>query len=136
MNRKQRRTKLTEWLAEWQGKTEMTPEELGRTLNELERVEKWAKEVRQTALELALQGTEIPGWGIAYSTTKRRYTDREAVIRKVQEMGMDPFEQVLKGVPEMEKMMGTYNFEKELGALVERPVGNAKLVKIEREKNR
>ncbi len=109
----------------------MTPEELGRTLDQLECLRKWAEHVREYALQVALKGTTIPGWGIQIGGAKRRYRDEQAVIRKVKEMGMNPFEQVLKGIPAMEKMMGTHSFEKELGELIETPAGKAKLVRAE-----
>lgn len=61
----------------------------------------------------------------------RRYRDEEEVIRKVKELGFNPFEEKLLGITAMSKLLGKKVFDENIGGLLEKPVGKLTLVSSE-----
>ena len=108
----------------------LSPEETADVLRRLEFLIPWAEAVRERAVKAALKGVEFPGWTLKEASSKRRYTDEEAVAKKVRELGFEPYEKKILSIPAMEKMMGTVTFEREIGMLVERPRGKMTLVHV------
>ena len=111
----------------------LTPEETAEILDRIERFTKWAKAVQKRALDRALEGEEIPGWSVTRARANRQYRDELEVAKRVKEMGLDPYEPRLRGIPAMEKLLGKHSFERVLGDLIEVPDGTPKLVRRNKE---
>ena len=62
--------------------------------------------------------------------SNRRYRDEDEVVKKVKELGFNPFEEKLLGITAMTKLLGKKVFDENITELLEKPKGKLTLVSI------
>lgn len=115
---------------------ELDTDEIAEVLEQADALAKWAKTVSEYALDRALNhGVRYPGFKLVEGRSNRIYTDEAAVIARLLEntayTEKDILTRKLKGVTDMEKMLGKKKFEAVLGELVIKPQGKPVLVRTE-----
>lgn len=90
----------------------------------------WASDVKEYALQQALNGEEFDGFKVVEGRSTRKYTDETAVAEAVTQAGFDPYEHKVLGITAMTKLLGKTKFEKLLGGFIEKPKGKPTLVPI------
>lgn len=108
----------------------LTDAEIEDILLKLDDLTKWANEIQAYAQDAAINHGKVwHGFKLVESTTKRKYTNEDAVIEAANTAGYtDIFCKNLIPITEMEKLMGKKNFAALLGKLVEKPKGKPTLV--------
>ena len=109
----------------------LTDEEIGEVLRRADELDHWVKDVTGFALAEALKGTKYEGWKLVEGTSRRRYTDQDAIAMRLTTEGWEEDEiykpQELIGITEMTKLIGKKKFEELLSGLVIKPEGKPTL---------
>ena len=87
----------------------------------------WVGDIKEYALQQAIQGKKWMGWKLVEGRSNRKYTDEAAVANTVKEAGYEPHEQKLLGITAMTGLLGKKKFEEMLGSLVVKPQGKPTL---------
>ena len=87
----------------------------------------WVNDIKEYALQQAIQGKKWMGWKLVEGRSNRKYTDEAAVANTVKEAGYEPYEQKLLGITAMTGLLGKKKFEELLGSLVVKPQGKPTL---------
>ena len=87
----------------------------------------WVSDIKEYALQQAIQGKKWMGWKLVEGRSNRKYTDEAAVANTVKAAGYEPYEQKLLGITVMTGLLGKKKFEKLLGRLVVKPQGKPTL---------
>ena len=87
----------------------------------------WVSDIKDYALQRAIQGKQWTDWKLVEGRSNRKYTDEAAVARTVKEAGHEPYEQKLLGITAMTSLLGKSKFEELLGNLVIKPQGKPTL---------
>ena len=87
----------------------------------------WVSDIKEYALQQAIQGKKWMGWKLVEGRSNRKYTDEAAVANTVKEAGYEPYEQKLLGITAMTSLLGKKKFEELLGSLVVKPQGKPTL---------
>ena len=116
---------------EYLKKMVLSPEDIGTILGKIDRLVKFADDVKSSALSKALDGEEIPGWKVVEGRSNRKYSGtEEEIVRQCEGAGYDQallYERKLLTITAMEKLMGKKQFSEVLGAYVEKPAGKPTL---------
>lgn len=107
---------------------DLDPMEISAILPRIDELTAWAGDVKEYALQTALQGTEYPGFKVVEGRSTRRYIDEAAVAETVKKNGFDPYEKKLLGITAMTSLLGKKKFQELLGGLVMKPPGKPALV--------
>ena len=91
-------------------------------------LKKWLTAVEKHALGEANNGKTYPGLKLVEGRSVRKYTDEEAVAKKVEGLGHEPYEKKLLGITAMTKLLGKKTFDTELSELLHKPEGKPTLV--------
>lgn len=102
--------------------------EIAAILEKADELAAWASDVKEFALQQALNGVRYAGFKVVEGRSNRKYTDEDAVADTVKKAGYDPYEPKLLGITAMEKLLGKKEFAKLLSGLVEKPQGKPALV--------
>lgn len=110
----------------------LSDEEIEEILGKLDDLTKWASEIQAYAQDAAINHGKVwHGFKLVATRTNRKYTDEEAVIQAAKDAGYtDIFRKSLIPITEMEKLMSKKEFNRILGALVEKPQGHPTLVPV------
>jgi hypothetical protein len=114
---------------------DMTTEELAQALNSADLLEQWLHSVRAFALQLALDGTAIPGWEAGYTVPRRIWGDAEKVRALMERLRLPLDEYMpreLLSPAQTEKLLKRHKVkepEKLVAPLVTRGIPERKLVK-------
>jgi len=103
-------------------------EEIAAILVKADELAAWAADVKEFALQQALNGVKYDGFKVVEGRSNRKYTDENAVADTVKKAGYDPYEPKLLGITAMEKLLGKKKFAEILNGLVEKPQGKPALV--------
>lgn len=103
-------------------------EEIAAILEKADELAAWAADVKEFALQQALNGVKYDGFKVVEGRSNRKYVNEEAVADAVSEAGYDPYEPKLLGITAMEKLLGKKQFAKLLSGLIEKPQGKPALV--------
>lgn len=107
----------------------LTDAEIEDVLLKLPDIKKWADEIQEYALAMALAGKEWSGFKLVEGRSVRKYADEDAVVRTANSAGYhDIYKKTLISITEMERLMGKAEFAKVLGALITKPQGKPTLV--------
>ncbi|MDH4657337.1 DUF2800 domain-containing protein [Corynebacterium pyruviciproducens] len=93
-------------------------------------IKKWLTKVESFALDKATAGHTYPGLKLVEGRSVRKFTDQDAVAKKVEALGKDPWEKKLLGITAMTKLLGKKTFDAELGELIHKPAGKPTLVPV------
>ena len=115
---------------------ELDEDEIAEVLDQADALAKWAKAVSEYALDQALNhGVHYPGFKLVEGRSNRAYTDEDKVIAALIDntnyTEKDILVRKLKGITEMEKLLGKKKFGELLGDLVVKPQGKPVLVHTE-----
>lgn len=102
---------------------ELTDEEIADILPKIDSLVSWAADVKDFALQQALNGTAYPGFKVVEGRSIRKYTDEDAVASAVLAAGYDPYEKKVLGITAMTKTLGKKQFEELLGGYIIKPRG-------------
>lgn len=114
---------------------QLTDAEIVQVLNQMRLVEGWLTSVKEYALNEAItKNRQWPGMKLVEGTSRRKYSDSEAVIQLLQDKGYKLTEistQKPIGLGEMTKLIGKVNFAEWLNPLIIKPPGKLTLVPTE-----
>ena len=102
--------------------------EIAAILAKVDNLVSWASDVKDYALQQAMDGTHYEGFKIVEGRSNRKYTDEDAVAFAVKDAGYDPYEKKLLGVTAMTTLLGKKKFEEILGSYITKPQGKPALV--------
>ena len=118
-------------LQKYLGQMVLSPEEIAEILGKIDRLTKFAEDIKDSALTKALDGEEIPGWKVVEGRSIRKYVgSEEEIVRQCEGAGYDQallYERKLLTITNMEKLMGKKQFAEVLGAYGEKPEGKPTL---------
>lgn len=101
-------------------------------LSKVDELVNWAGDVKEFALEQALNGEEFEGYKVVEGRSNRKYTDVEVIATTLEENGYtDIFKpKELLTLTNMEKLVGKKKLNELVGKYIEKPVGKPTLVPI------
>ena len=102
--------------------------EISYVLTRADELAKWAGDVKEYALQQALNGTSYPGFKVVEGRSIRKYIDEDAVAAAVIDQGYEPYEKKLLGITAMTSLLGKKKFEELLGGMTFKPPGKPALV--------
>lgn len=102
--------------------------EIAAILEKADELAAWAADVKEFALQQALNGVKYDGFKVVEGRSNRKYISDDAVADAVSKAGYDPYEPKLLGITAMEKLLGKKQFAKLLSGLIEKPQGKPALV--------
>lgn len=102
--------------------------EVEAVLAKADELTRWATDVKEYALQQAIQGKQWTDWKLVEGRSNRKYTDEAKVAQTVKNAGFEPYEQKLLGITAMTSLLGKNKFEELLGSLVIKPQGKPTLV--------
>lgn len=102
--------------------------EVEAILMKVDQLTSWADDVKEYALNQALQGKEYNNFKVVEDRSIRKYTDEDAVAFTVKDAGFDPYEKKLLGITAMTSLLGKKKFEELLGGMIMKPPGKPTLV--------
>ena len=103
-------------------------EDIEEILSRIDALTSWASNIKDYALQSALQGKQWQGFKLVEGRSNRKYINEKEVIDVVKSSGHDPYEHKIKGITAMEKTLGKARFSELLSDLVEKPKGKPTLV--------
>lgn len=109
----------------------LTDEEIEALLPHLDGLEKWAKQVKEYALQQALQGKHYKGFKVVEGRSVRTFSDEQKVVAALTSNGYPEeiiYERKLLSLSAIESLCGKKRFATILGGLVEKPQGKPTLV--------
>lgn len=111
----------------------LTVDEISRLLPILPRIEAWAKDVQDWALEQARDhGVRFAGYKLVEGRSTRKITDEEGAIAALEQAGYEDTDylkpKALNAIGGLEKLLGKARFEEVLGEFVTKPAGKPALV--------
>lgn len=114
----------------------LSTDEIAEIIDQADSLCKWAKLVKDYALSKALNdGIRFPGFKLVEGRSNRTYTgDEEEIVARLTESGYTEkqiFSKKLKGITDMEKLLGKVDFQHILGDYVIKPQGAPTLVPTE-----
>ena len=110
--------------------TNLEDAEIEAVLAKADELISWASDVKEYALQAALQGKQWQDWKVVEGRSNRKYTNDDAVAQTVQDAGYDPYEHKVLGITAMTKLLGKGRFEVLLGSLTYKPQGKPTLVPV------
>ena len=102
--------------------------EVDAILMMIDHLTEWANDVKEYALNEALQGKDYEHFKVVEGRSNRKYTNEDEVAEAVISAGYDPYEKKLLGVTAMTSLLGKKKFEELLGGLMCKPQGKPTLV--------
>lgn len=109
----------------------ISDDELAELSRSFHLVEDWISAARTYMLQKAIEGKPWPGMKLVESRTIRRWTDEKAIREALVSEGFKESEFTatkLKGIGDIEKLLGKKEFSRILGDFVEKPKGDPALV--------
>lgn len=103
-------------------------DEIVAILEKVDRLVRWANDVKEYALQEAVSGKKWPGYKLVEGRSIRKYVNGKQVAEAAIAAGFDPYEKKLLSITDMEKMMGRKKFREILGKLCIKPTGKPVLV--------
>ena len=103
-------------------------EEIADILGKIDALIAWVSDVKEYALQRAVNGKDWRGWKLVEGRSNRKYTSDADVAAAVEGAGFDPYERKVLGVTAMRKLLGKSRFEELLAPYIEKPQGKPTLV--------
>ncbi|MBR5672315.1 MAG: DUF2800 domain-containing protein, partial [Spirochaetales bacterium] len=111
-------------------KSTITDEELSELSRSFSLIEDWISAARTYMLQKALEGKSWPGMKLVESRTMRKWTNEPEIRKKLIQEGYKESEfsvTKLKGIGDIERLLGKKEFERVLSDFVEKPEGSPQL---------
>lgn len=113
---------------EFQEPALLNDDEIAEILGRIDELTTWASDIKEYALNQAINGKEWTGWKLIEGRSNRKYINDNAVAKVVEDAGFDPYEHKVLGITAMQKMLGKAKFNELLGDFIEKPQGKPTLV--------
>lgn len=113
---------------EFQEPALLNDDEIAEILGKIDELTAWASDIKEYALNQAINGKEWTGWKLVEGRSNRKYINDNAVAKIVEDAGFDPYEHKVLGITAMQKMLGKAKFNELLGDFIEKPQGKPTLV--------
>lgn len=94
--------------------------EIAAILEKADELAVWAADVKEFALQQALNGVKYDGFKVVEGRSNRKYISDNAVADAVSKAGYAPYEPKLLGITAMEKLLGKKQFARLLSSLIEK----------------
>ena len=111
----------------------LSDEEIAGVLDKLDTTEEWISSIRAYVQAKAInEGYKWPGYKLVESRTIRKITNPIKALELLNQEGFDTEDVTnfkLKGISELEKIVGKQRFNELMGGLIEKPQGQPTLVK-------
>lgn len=104
----------------------LTPDEIGDVLLKADMFTDWLSSVKAHAMAEALAGKTVKGWKLVEGRSARVITDEEEAVKRLSELGFEPDSlknHKLKGLGELEKMVGEKTLALTLDGIIVKPKG-------------
>lgn len=106
--------------------------EIAEILGQADEIEKWAKEIKEYALNEALKGVKYPGWKLVEGQSNRQIDDEAVLAARLINEGYKE-ENIYKpkelhGITTLEKLVGKKKFAQIAEGLISKPPGKPTLV--------
>ena len=109
----------------------LTSKELGKIIQRAETLESWVKSVKDYALSLMLGGGKIEGFKLVRGRSRRIITNDDKAIEILTQNGYKGITTTkLKGITELEKIVGKKEFSNIMGDTVQKIEGSPTLVPV------
>lgn len=110
--------------------TEMTDEEIADLLPRLDEFVRWTSKLKDYALMQAVRHDHfLPGYKLVEGRANRKITDTRLAAQKLREHGLDDTQMyTLKGIGDLEAVVGKRAFSELMGDLISKPQGKPVLV--------
>lgn len=109
----------------------LTDDELAKEVfPKLDAIEEWCKSVKKFAIDKALTGHKWAGYKLVEGKSQRKIVNEAGLINRLSANGYDLNETTdlkIKGITELEKIVGKKKFEEIAGDYVVKPIGAPKL---------
>ncbi len=102
--------------------------EVEAILAKADELTRWLSDIKEYALQQAIEGKQWTEWKLVEGRSNRKYTDEAKVAKTVKEAGFEPYEHKLLGITAMTTLLGKTKFEELLGGLIMKPPGKPTLV--------
>ena len=102
--------------------------EIADILGKLDGLTSWAADVKEYALQQAVNGKKWSGWKLVEGRSNRKYRSDTDVANVVAHAGFDPYEHKVRGITTMQMLLGRSRFEELLSPYIEKPQGKPTLV--------
>ena len=109
----------------------LAPSEVSQILAMAMEVKNWLKDVEENALVKALEGVKFPGYKLVEGRSNRTYGDEKEVAAtlKLEDYTEEQIYNIkLKGITDMEKLLGKKMFTQLLGTYIVKPSGKPTMV--------
>lgn len=107
---------------------ELEDVEIEAILEKADQLVSWVNDIKEYALNFALQGKKWDGWKLVEGRSNRKYKSEAETAKIVEEAGFDPWQKKLLGITEMTKMLGKTKFNELLKDQIIKPKGKPTLV--------
>lgn len=104
----------------------LTLDEIGDILSKADMFTDWLSSVKSHAMAEALSGKTVKGWKLVEGRSARVITDEEEAVKRLSDLGFDPDSlknHKLKGIVDLEKMVGKKPLAATLDELIIKPKG-------------
>ena len=109
----------------------LTDEQILECYKQLDKIADWAKAVSEYVEKEALAGREWDGYKLVEGRSNRKWSDEDKIKEVLKSELYEEKEYLnvkLKGIGDIEKLVGKTNFTKIVGSYVEKPAGSPTLV--------
>lgn len=103
-------------------------DEIEVILSKVDELIAWGSDVKEYALQAAVNGKAWKDWKVVEGRSVRKYRDEDVIADTVIKAGFDPYEKKVLGITAMTKLLGKTKFEKLLGDFIVKPQGKPTLV--------
>jgi hypothetical protein len=118
-------------LGNYQNPELLTKEEIEELLPMLDDIIGWANQVKDHALQMALDGEEFENYKVVEGRSFRKITDEPEAAKRLVAVGFDEamiYEKKLLSISKLEKLVGKKTYQEHLEDLVDKPQGKPTLV--------
>jgi len=105
----------------------MTDAEIEELLPKLDGLVSYIDDIKEYAQRKAINGKKWKGYKLVESNTRRKIIDETAVGQILTELGYEAYQQKLKTITELQKLVGKTQFDELVGDYVVKPKGQAVL---------
>lgn len=102
--------------------------EIEAVLAKADQLVSWVGDVKDYALQKALQGKKWNDWKLVEGRSNRKYKNEDEAAKAVEAAGFDPYNRKILGITEMTKLLGKEKFNDILKDQIIKPKGKPTLV--------
>lgn len=106
----------------------LEPDEINVILSKVDGLISWAEDIKNYALQQALNGAVWDDWKVVEGRSIRRFRDDAQAAQTLEAAGISPYERRMKTLSEIEKELGKRRFSELLSDQIIKPTGKPTLV--------